>query len=236
MQVAEDRKTIPDFLALRQRLHLSMIDKLKRFQDINIKLYTLARAPVAIVPFGLQAANFVDMLRLVRSVLAAVGMADDAAVDSTVADGGRPALLPGAIVGAITDVYTFMSGGTVTLSLTTAVLAGDGLATAMAGLAIMDPVIVGAISLVAGAVSAVSAAKARPQLIESLAQLAATMQALWAVQPDLRRSPAVRTPAPHLPAAAATLPLLNERRSAGRPWGQRASECAVVGRHQAQHV
>jgi hypothetical protein len=92
-----------------------------------------------------------------------------------------------ALAGALADVYTFAAGGAVTLGLTSALVAGDSLATAMSAFAAADVAFVGAVSLIAGAVSAISAAVARPRLVKAVVELIATAQTLWLLFPSARR-------------------------------------------------
>jgi hypothetical protein len=188
MQYCKDATMIPRFLALREAVKSDVGARLKRYETINYALYAAARVPAAIVPFGVQVANFIDMLRLVRNMLIAVGMTDDALMEHSAADAGRKVLLQNALVGAMADVYTFMSGGAITLGLTTAAVAGDGLVTAMHAFAVMDPLVVGAVSLMAGAVSAVAAALTRPLMVRSLGELIASVQTMWLAFPTMRRS------------------------------------------------
>lgn len=187
------------FMSLRRTIHEDVRQRLQGFASINYALYAAARMPGAIVPFGVQLTNFLDMLRLTDRMLRAVGMTDDAVAAAGAAGAGRLMWLKNAAVGALNDIYTFTAGGAVTLSLTSAALAGEGFAAALSAFAATDLVFVGAMSVISGAVSAITGAVSRPHMVAAIAELVSTMQTLWLWHPDVRRSePAqvrARTPA-----------------------------------------
>ena len=64
-----------------------------------------------------------------------------------------------------------------------------GLLAAVETLDAVDFALLGSASLVTGAVAAVGAALSRPDMVESLASLIATLQTLWLVFPSIRRHP-----------------------------------------------
>ena len=63
-----------------------------------------------------------------------------------------------------------------------------GLLAAIETLSAVDFALLGSASLVTGAVAAVGAALSRPDMVESLASLIATLQTLWLVFPHIRRN------------------------------------------------
>lgn len=63
-----------------------------------------------------------------------------------------------------------------------------GLLAAVETLGAVDFALLGSASFVTGAVAAVGAALSRPDMVESLASLIATLQTLWLVFPQIRRS------------------------------------------------
>ena len=175
------------FVAVRHAVRDDVAARLAKYERVNMLLFAATRMPTAVIPFGVQVANFVDVLRLVRNMLAAIGMTDDGALERASAGVGRQAWLQEALAGALADVYTFAAGGAVTLGLTTAVAAGDSLATAMGAFAAVDVAFVGAVTVIAGAVAAISAAMSRPHLVKALTELIATAQTMWALYPCARR-------------------------------------------------
>lgn len=63
-----------------------------------------------------------------------------------------------------------------------------GLLVAIDTLGAADFALLGSASLVTGAVAAVGAALSRPDMVQSLASLIATLQTLWLVFPQMRRN------------------------------------------------
>lgn len=64
---------------------------------------------------------------------------------------------------------------------------GEGLAVAVGALSFSDFALLGSASIVTGAVAAIGAALTRPEMVESLCLLTATLQTLWCVFPQTRR-------------------------------------------------
>lgn len=176
------------YVAVRHIVRTDIATRLARYERVNMLLFAATRVPTAVIPFGVQVANFVDVLRLVRNILSAIGMTDDGTLERAGASAGRQAWSQEALAGALADVYTFAAGGAVTLGLTTAVAAGDSLATAMGAFAAVDVAFVGAVTVIAGAVAAISAAVSRPHLVRALTDLIATAQTLWVLRPPVRRT------------------------------------------------
>ena len=72
-------------------------------------------------------------------------------------------------------------------SLTSALIMGEGLAVAVGALTVSDFALLGSASVVTGAVAAIGAALTRPEMVQSLCLLIATLQTLWCVFPQTRR-------------------------------------------------
>jgi hypothetical protein len=94
--------------------------------------------PVAFVPFGVAAVNFVGLSRFVAKVLLATGMARDRATKGAGLSLASQAYAKVFVLDNISDMYQFAAGGTVVYSLTSAVVMGQGLADAASALAVLS--------------------------------------------------------------------------------------------------
>lgn len=88
---------------------------------------------------------------------------------------------------AVGDLYQLTAAGAVVASLSSALIMGEGLAVAVGALTVSDFALLGSASIVTGAVAAIGAALTRPEMVESLCLLIATLQTLWCLFPQTRR-------------------------------------------------
>jgi hypothetical protein len=147
----------------------------------------LKRMPVAFVPFGVSAMNFIGLTRLVTKILFTTGMAKDHATKATGVSLAGQAYAKVLILDNIGDMYQLLAAGTIAYSLTSAVAMGTGLSEAVNALAITDFALLGSVSVVTGAIAALGAALTRPHMVSMLADLIATLQTLWLLFPPTRR-------------------------------------------------
>lgn len=85
------------------------------------------------------------------------------------------------------DLYQLTAAGAVVASLSSALIMGEGLAVAVGALTVSDFALLGSASIVTGAVAAIGAALTRPEMVQSLCLLIATLQTLWCLFPQTRR-------------------------------------------------
>lgn len=129
--------------------------------------------------------SLLDMLRLVRAMLATVGVQGQGLQEwnDSASHGGLSAAFP--------DTYAYAAGATVTLALCCAACGSaacvDDLSAAMAALASEDAAIVGGANILTGPAARICAAVAQPQLVDAVTCLAATAQALWVCREGVRR-------------------------------------------------
>lgn len=134
-----------------------------------------------------------DMLRVVRAMLATGGVQGQAAV------GSEPGCASDAPACACADTYTYAAAAAVALGLHASAggaAGGPRFGAAMAALAGEDAAVSGGATILAGQAARLSAAAGQPELVEAVGAVVATTQTLWLWVESVRRSdPQVRAAA-----------------------------------------
>eukprot|EP00892_Ulva_mutabilis_P008664 jgi/Ulvmu1/616/UM001_0624.1 len=183
-------RDVPGMLRLRSVIQEDVAGRIQHLGKVNYLWHGAKRVPVSFVPFGVSAVNFLGLSRLVAKILLKVGMLKDPATKKAGLLLAGQSYAKVFVLDNLGDLYQLTAAGTVVASLSSALIMGEGLLAAVGALSVSDFALLGSASIVTGAVAAVGAALTRPEMVQSLCLLIATLQTLWCVFPQTRRQDA----------------------------------------------
>ena len=100
-------------LGLKARIHADVRAKIQHYGQVNYLWHGAKRVPVAFVPFGVAAVNFVGMSRLVTSILRDTGMLRDRGTQAACLQCAGKSYAAVCLLGNLSDLYEITAAGAV---------------------------------------------------------------------------------------------------------------------------